>query len=1033
MYQRLTKPLKKGPRLKRKATHEFEKIIKALLDPNKSIYCSYNYINSLEITIDGHIYDLSAILSEVDFEHLELNSQDLQRYINLVKEVPDMRPNLNDSNSEEPFLFPTPEDYLKRDTDNFHSNLSYAEKLALTYYSNSGCFTMMNNFLRTNGIPSDLANKEIPELTREVKKTVLAIAIASHGLSRYKETREASDDNSMQTLWRLEVESVESLNEDRNDNINDTIPLNTEGFTSTTDLGKDPEKTEEEHFKELSEAEDLTDTTVILIQQPRSLNPIGTNISRLSGHENENEVLFPPRTQLKYDKLKEVTYDTMDKKTKVYTAVPVRSIDTDKKYKYSSADATLRCEVLRVISKLNKLKSQDPQETIEPIRKIIKLYNNILTKEINSRPENSNKSLLLNLKSTLNTFYYQLQVDYLKKQKYEQLKQEYQDLLPHIEYVYNKHLSKEFRDTQYEQDLFYPPDEKIIPRPNHGLPHTLRVALYVPEVINYFAQYTNNEKFKRFCADLLSDKKEINKLQIALLFFVTGRESEVNFKENEALLRSYREQSYRNFCDYARSTLHWSEKDIEFYRPLIEGNNALYRGKYKDEKTQFMFNIIDLAHNMDLMRCFGIDEFKIAVGYGKNRLTAPSEDQQVAFNSLLKLANDTILYTGDRLLCSYDGEELVNIGAEYDPDRFIEASTSPSTCYDTCLEVQAQNYQVNAQQIDMDAFLAFDPSEQDEDKDEKELLDTLLIANHADGHQAICDLLLKYGADPHIIKVKDNLLRLQMINHLDEMQIDMSLVAFYLFDAIKNADSRSIQKLITKFGDPIFELVNECHESALHLATKLGHLDILELLLKNNSSNINDQTQNTLAYSPLHYAVAKQDTNMINLLLTHNANPFESNIHIVSPFDLAIKIGDPSIISQLLLSIKNDDFHESNINTHSTTKISREKNTDVLLELANNFIALLQSVSDSARAYYLTLAKISDTSLGKIFDKKLSVGFSTHSLKQFSTKPTMQKAIDYIEACLSIADMNKNKQTSLISTTPTTPNTPTNIIIPQNK
>lgn len=56
-------------------------MLHALLSDYKTMDCSYNALNELEISIDGQFFNITQILlHDPDFEHIEFTEEHLDRY-----------------------------------------------------------------------------------------------------------------------------------------------------------------------------------------------------------------------------------------------------------------------------------------------------------------------------------------------------------------------------------------------------------------------------------------------------------------------------------------------------------------------------------------------------------------------------------------------------------------------------------------------------------------------------------------------------------------------------------------------------------------------------------------------------------------------------------------------------------------------------------------------------------------------------------------------------------------------------------------
>jgi len=106
---------------------------------------------------------------------------------------------------------------------------------------------------------------------------------------------------------------------------------------------------------------------------------------------------------------------------------------------------------------------------------------------------------------------------------------------------------------------------KVVHRPNHDTPHSIRVAAYIPVIQDLFSikgdQYT------------LTDR-EIEKLQLMMLFSVVGREDETGFSDNINVNEIYLYQAYRAVD--AIAFLKYCLQNWEHYQQIFDSKEDLY-------------------------------------------------------------------------------------------------------------------------------------------------------------------------------------------------------------------------------------------------------------------------------------------------------------------------------------------------------------------------------------------------------------------------------------------------------------------------
>lgn len=180
------------------------------------------------------------------------------------------------------------------------------------------------------------------------------------------------------------------------------------------------------------------------------------------------------------------------------------------------------------------------------------------------------------------------------------------DLKRVINHVFGRYLSKPY--NRYFSQLFpkaarLQRNNKTIYRPNHGLSHTLCSYKLAPLVAKYYEQYSNQSHVFKF------NREDMAKIQVALLFFVVGRENEMGFQNNPAVYSSFRKKSADAFKQYStRHLMHLFKSHNEinkYYNILLDYANP----KNQSKEAQ----VIRHAHCLDLIRCRNWDAYQSSV------------------------------------------------------------------------------------------------------------------------------------------------------------------------------------------------------------------------------------------------------------------------------------------------------------------------------------------------------------------------------------------------------------------------------------
>lgn len=233
------------------------------------------------------------------------------------------------------------------------------------------------------------------------------------------------------------------------------------------------------------------------------------------------------------------------------------------------------------------------------------------------------------------------------------------------EYVYQNHLSKPYRDAPGE---VYPKgsgtSQKVY-RPNHGLAHSIRKAIHLNSI---FPMYTACGLPTIFPVNGVTWQleRDLIYLKLALLFSVTGRESEISHVDNEKLYDSYRKASADNFERWVNANLAYPNRD-----KIKEFKAVIYTPHYSSSKPYYdaMRSLFRICHQVDLLRCYNHDEWKNVLSVIAKSLRISSNHQ---FISQIE---------GYSLRClRATGDQVFSMGERYNFERFCSSSTSVSTC-----------------------------------------------------------------------------------------------------------------------------------------------------------------------------------------------------------------------------------------------------------------------------------------------------------------------------------------------------------------
>ena len=217
--------------------------------------------------------------------------------------------------------------------------------------------------------------------------------------------------------------------------------------------------------------------------------------------------------------------------------------------------------------------------------------------------------------------------------------------------VYNHYLSLPYSNTFTKNDWDLSTDFGKIHRPNHGLAHTLRVAMLIPHIIQL-----NHFDFAL---------KEIQELQLVALFFVAGRENDCGFSDNPNLYQIFRKNSAEAFKVFAKDNLQLTDAQIKRYYNLLI-NEDYHQANAQSVSLESL--ILNLAHKLDLIRCYPDDILNKTL-FDDPRIMPYSK----TINDLLDIALNQIVATGDRV-------KSHGTKHSYQLPLFYDASTNPAYC-----------------------------------------------------------------------------------------------------------------------------------------------------------------------------------------------------------------------------------------------------------------------------------------------------------------------------------------------------------------
>jgi len=212
------------------------------------------------------------------------------------------------------------------------------------------------------------------------------------------------------------------------------------------------------------------------------------------------------------------------------------------------------------------------------------------------------------------------------------------------QWVYDHHLKNKYADGPNHCDW----KGQTVYRPNHGLAHTIRCASYAPLICSL--------------ARLQVSQNEVEKIQIAMLFYVAGRESEASWAVDPVTYEKYRVASSQIYLTYAQG------KGWRDCNRFVRGLKSPHSKQYDPARIAFA-----ACHELDMLRCKPQAEYdqlmneKVATLFG----TKKKPLDKTIIDKFKALATASCQATGDKVYKS-----------KRNYHKFFPCSQDPKACVD---------------------------------------------------------------------------------------------------------------------------------------------------------------------------------------------------------------------------------------------------------------------------------------------------------------------------------------------------------------
>jgi len=258
-------------------------------------------------------------------------------------------------------------------------------------------------------------------------------------------------------------------------------------------------------------------------------------------------------------------------------------------------------------------------------------------------------------------------------------------------------------------------DTGMVYRSNHGLVHVSCTLYYVRSVLAFYCQYGAFDIVQPYLLAVTHDESEkfISKIQIAMCFYVTGREGEQGFECSA--YEEYRQNSAENFVRFVNESdeakmLFNDSDEIEAYKqalksPYIEDDMDSLRWSPSlmgSTRKAFIRNIVlkiilHACHNANLVRIWGPEKIhdEALKNFMKGVDNDDAENHEIKHAALLifKMAAKLNRLMGNSVMTDYDAinRKCIRPKIKYsdlyetrfpktDVETFMHYSNSPEAC-----------------------------------------------------------------------------------------------------------------------------------------------------------------------------------------------------------------------------------------------------------------------------------------------------------------------------------------------------------------
>ncbi len=158
-----------------------------------------------------------------------------------------------------------------------------------------------------------------------------------------------------------------------------------------------------------------------------------------------------------------------------------------------------------------------------------------------------------------------------------------------------------------------------------------------------------------------------------------------------------------------------------------------------------------------------------------------------------------------------------------------------------------------------------------------------------------------------IVTLKDKLKKLEHVNRALVKENNIHLIKKYsgrLIELIESDNYKEFKKIIEEHNYPVDEFISDEHQhlshmNLLHFCLDYNHDKYAKFLVNHGHADVNSADKDD-KWTPLMYAIQKQNFRLVEFLLQHGANVNHKDIDGFTPLAVAVDSNSKEIVSLIL-------------------------------------------------------------------------------------------------------------------------------------